>query len=264
MAKGFDGEAAHAGSQFLSVQSAAVYESKQRGLPSVKLQPTASNFSLLPSVRKCAFSLIAIVAGAAALGSASAQEEAASAATPVGNAEAGKAKAATCAACHGIDGNSVTPDWPSLAGQHTNYIVRQLKAFQAGDRQDVTMKPFADMLSEQDMYDVAAHFSAQKQTPKGADPALMTLGQQIYRGGVPERGIAACTACHGPGGHGIPTSAYPRIGGQHAAYVKKQLNQYASGDRRSDTEMNQMMRNIAALLLDNEIEAISSYVQGLN
>ena len=121
-----------------------------------------------------------------------------------GSVEAGRTKSATCAACHGVDGNSVTPDWPMLAGQHASYIVRQLRAFKNGERTDVTMKPFADMLSEQDMLDVAAYFEAQKPTPKGADPTLVGLGQQIYRGGVPERGVAACIACHGPEGHGNP------------------------------------------------------------
>jgi cytochrome c553 len=204
-----------------------------------------------------------MLGGASLLGPAAAQEGTAAPAA-VGNVDAGKTKSATCAACHGADGNSVTPDWPSLAGQHASYIVRQLEAFKSGERQDVTMKPFADMLSEQDMLDVAAYFASQKQTPKGADPALVSLGQQIYRGGVPERGIAACIACHGPGGHGNPVSSYPRIGGQHAPYVGKTLRQYASGDRRSDVDMNQMMRNVAALLLDDEINALSSYVQGLN
>ena len=137
-------------------------------------------------------------------------------------------------------------------------------AFQSGDRQNVTMMPFAQMLSEQDMLDVAAYFAAQKPTPKGADPALVSRGQQIYRGGVPERGIAACIACHGPGGHGNPFAAYPRIGGQHSAYVAKTLQEYASGDRRSDVDANQMMRNVAALLLEDEIRALASYVQGLN
>jgi len=88
--------------------------------------------------------------------------------------------------------------------------------------------------------------------------------QRIYRGGVPARGIAACIACHGPGGHGNALSAYPRIGGQHSAYVAKTLHEYASGTRRSDAEVNQMMRNVAALLLDDEIKALASYVQGLN
>jgi len=229
----------------------------------VKLHTTVANSSFRPSFRRCATSLLAIVLGASLLASAAAQESAGVSAAE-GNADAGKTKSATCAACHGADGNSVTPDWPSLAGQHSSYIVRQLKAFKGGDRQDVTMKPFADMLSEQDMLDIAAYFSAQKPTPKGADPALVSLGQQIYRGGVPERGIAACIACHGPGGHGNSVSAYPRIGGQHSAYVNKTLHQYASGDRRSDVEVNQMMRNVAALLLEDEIKALSSYVQGLN
>jgi len=198
----------------------------------------------------------ALLLGAALLAvSAQAQE---------GSVEAGRAKSATCAACHGADGNSVTPDWPMLAGQHASYIVRQLKAFKNGERTDVTMKPFADLLSDQDMLDVAAYFAAQKPTPKGADPALANLGQQIYRGGVPERGIAACIACHGPDGSGNPLAAYPRISNQHAAYVTKQLNAYAAGDRRSDVAMNQMMRNLSEHLAQDEIRALASYVQGLN
>jgi cytochrome c553 len=178
--------------------------------------------------------------------------------------DAGRAKSATCAACHGVDGNSVTPDWPSLAGQHTAYLVRQLKAFKAGDRVNVTMKPFADMLTDQDMADIAAFFSAQKPVPKGADPALVNLGQQIYRGGVPQRGIAACIACHGPSGDGNPLAAYPRISGQHATYVARTLGEYASGTRRSDLDLNQMMRNEASPLSADEIKALASYVQGLN
>ena len=181
----------------------------------------------------------------------------------VGNVEAGKTKSMTCAACHGADGNSVSPMWPSLAGQHATYIVRQLKAFKIGERTDVTMRPFAMMLSDQDMLDVAAYFATQKEIPKGADPAVVSLGQQIYRGGVPERGIAACIGCHGPTGHGNPLAAYPRISGQHAQYVEKQLSAYASGDRRSDADLNQMMRNVAGLLVQDEIHALAGYVQGL-
>jgi cytochrome c553 len=181
-----------------------------------------------------------------------------------GSVDAGRTKSATCAACHGLDGNSVTPDWPSLAGQHTAYVVRQLKAFKGGERVNVTMKPFADMLTDQDIADLAAYFAAQKPVPKGADPALVNLGQQIYRGGVPQRGIAACIACHGPSGDGNPLAAYPRISGQHATYVARTLGEYASGARRSDVELNQMMRNEASLLRDDEIKALASYVQGLN
>lgn len=208
------------------------------------------------SVRSRALGLLAIVLSGSLLAcQASAQE---------GSVEAGRTKAATCAACHGVDGNSVSPEWPALAGQHPAYIVRQLQAFKDGDRQDVTMQPFAALLSEQDMLDVAAYFSTQTPTPKGADPQLVTLGQQIYRGGVPERGIAACIGCHGPTGHGNPLAAYPRISNQHAAYVTKTLKAYASGDRRSDADLNQMMRNVAGLLLEDEIRAVASYVQGLH
>ena len=181
-----------------------------------------------------------------------------------GSIEAGRAKSATCAACHGVDGNSVTAEWPMLAGRHARYIVRQLRAFKNGERTDVTMKPFADMLSEQDMLDVAAYFESQTPTPKGADPALVGLGQQIYRGGVPGRGVAACIACHGPDGSGNPLAAYPRIGNQHAAYTTKQLNAYRVGDRRSDVDLNQMMRNVAGQLFEDEIRALASYMQGLN
>jgi cytochrome c553 len=204
---------------------------------------------------RCGLQATAILCGAVLAFAIHAQE---------GSVEAGRTKSVTCAACHGADGNSVTPDWPMLAGQHASYLVRQLRAFKNGERTDVTMKPFADMLSEQDMLDVAAYFEAQTPTPKGADPALVNLGQQIYRGGVAERGIAACIACHGPDGSGNPLAAYPRVSGQHAAYVTKQLNAYASGDRRSDVEFNQMMRNVAGLLFEDEIRALASYVQGLN
>jgi cytochrome c553 len=180
-----------------------------------------------------------------------------------GSVEAGQTKSVTCAACHGADGNSVAADWPSLAGQHASYIVRQLEAYKSGEREDVTMTAFAMTLSNQDMLDVAAYFAAQTPSPKGADPAAISLGQQIYRGGVPERGIAACIACHGPGGHGNPLAAYPSISGQHAAYVAKTLTAYKSGGRRSDTDLNQMMRNVAEMLLEDEIAALASYVQGL-
>jgi cytochrome c553 len=202
-----------------------------------------------------ALALCLLIGGAAA----SAQQSAA-----VGSVEAGRTKSATCAACHGVDGNSVTPDWPMLAGQHASYIVKQLRAFKEGERTDVTMKPFADLLTEQDMLDVAAYFAAQTPAPKGADPALVTLGQQIYRGGVPERGVPACIACHGPKGTGNPLAAYPRVSFQHAAYAMKQLNAYAAGERRSDVDVNQMMRNIAGLLFEDERRALASYMQGLN
>jgi cytochrome c553 len=188
---------------------------------------------------------------------------ASSAALAQGSASAGQTKATTCAACHGVDGNSAAAAWPSLAGQHASYIVRQLKAFQSGDRRDVSMSAFAQPLSEQDMLDLAAYYAPL--TPKlgTADPDLVRLGERIYRGGIADRGVAACIACHGPTGKGNPLAAYPVIRGQHSEYVLNTLHAYASGERRSDAAMNQMMRNIAALLREDEMRALASYVQGL-
>ena len=180
-----------------------------------------------------------------------------------GDPNAGRTKSATCAACHGADGNSVTPEWPSLAGQSEAYTVRQLQAYRDMQRGDVGMQQFAMTLSDQDMRDIGAYYETQTLLPKGADPELVELGQRIYRGGIPERGIAACIACHGPSGHGNPMAAYPKINGQHAPYLEKTLNEYASGVRSSDADKNQMMRNVAELLLEDEIVALSSYIQGL-
>jgi cytochrome c553 len=180
-----------------------------------------------------------------------------------GSVEAGRTKAVTCGACHGVDGNSVASEWPNLAGQHSKYVVRQLEAYKNQLRADVGMQGFAAMLSAQDMQDVAAYFSAQTPRPQGADPNLVSLGEQIYRGGIPERGVAACIACHGPDGRGNPLAAYPRISGQHATYVYATLQAYASGQRRSDVDLNQMMRNVAELLFEDEMRALASYVQGL-
>lgn len=178
-----------------------------------------------------------------------------------GTAEAGQAKAATCVACHGVDGNSVNPEWPSIAGQHAEYIVKQLAAFKGGARTNVLMSPMAMTLSEQDMADLGAYFAAQR--PKGleADAAKVALGQRIYRGGDMNSELTACIACHGPSGSGNPAALYPSIKGQHATYTAAQLRAYKRGER--STDQNQMMRTVAAALSDEQIDALASYVQGL-
>lgn len=178
-----------------------------------------------------------------------------------GDAAAGQAKSAVCAACHGVDGNSINPEWPNIAGQHPEYIVQSIEAYQTGKRDNVLMTAQAMALSPEDTADLAAYFSSQ--TPKGgeADPSLVVRGERIYRGGDPERGIAACIACHGPRGQGNPAAGYPVIAGQHAVYAASQLRLYASGERRSDN--NQMMRGIARRMTEEDIRAVSSYVQGL-
>lgn len=179
-----------------------------------------------------------------------------------GSAEQGQAKATPCVACHGVNGNSVNPEWPSLAGQHASYIKRQLAAFKNGARQNPLMTPMAKPLSEQDMADLAAYYSAQTSTGNlEADPSKVALGERLYRGGDAQRGVPACASCHGPRGSGNPAAAYPAIRGQHATYTAAQLKAYRSGTRQTDP--NQMMRDVAATMSDEQIDAVASYIQGL-
>jgi cytochrome c553 len=178
-----------------------------------------------------------------------------------GSVEAGQAKSATCMACHGMDGNSLSPEWPNLASQHTVYIERQLRAFKAGERKNDLMSPMAMILTEEDMADLAAYFSSQQVRGGEADPAKVALGQRVYRSGNVARGVMACAGCHGPTGLGNPLAGYALIQGQHSVYVANQLRAYKAGARTTDP--NQMMRNIASSLSEEEIDAVASYVQGL-
>lgn len=189
--------------------------------------------------------------------------QAATATAATGSAEAGKAKSATCAACHGADGNSLNPQWPSLAGQHATYIVKELKAFKSGARQNALMSAMAMPLSDQDMLDLAAYFSTQKLAPATANPDLVAAGEHLYRGGNKETGVPACLACHGPAGRGNGPAGWPAIGGQHADYLTIQLDAYRSKERTTDGD-TQMMRNVAAHLTDDDIKAVTSYIQGLH
>lgn len=186
-----------------------------------------------------------------------------------GDAEAGKAKAATCAACHGTDGNSLLTQYPKLAGQHAGYLEKQIKEFKLGmtsggkqGRMDPVMGGMAMPLSDQDAADLAAYFSTLPISDNTTSEESVELGQKLYRAGDAERGITACTACHGPRGNGTGLSGFPKISGQHADYVKIQLEKFRSGDRAND--MNAMMRNISAKLTDAEISALSQYVGGLH
>lgn len=187
-----------------------------------------------------------------------------------GNVEAGKAKSAVCAACHGADGNSLVPSFPSIAGQNVNYAVKQLRDMKSGARPVPEMAAMVAPLTEQDMLDLAAFYASQ--TPKigAADPDLVALGQTLYRAGNPETGVAACAACHGAKGDGMPAAGFPALAGQHAAYTEKQLKAFRAagredevGARRDNDGETMMMRATAARLSDNEIKALSSYINGL-
>lgn len=178
-----------------------------------------------------------------------------------GSKDAGQTKSTPCVACHGIDGNSANPEWPSIAGQHEGYFVRQVKAFRDGERQNPLMSPMAAGLSDEDIADLAAFYSSQTARGGEAEPSKLKLGQKVYRAGNMEEQTMACAACHGPTGRGNPLASYPAIQGQHATYVAAQLRAYKSGTRTNDP--NQMMRSIALRLSDAEIDAVASYVQGL-
>lgn len=180
-----------------------------------------------------------------------------------GSAEAGKARALTCAACHGAEGNSSSPLWPNIAGQNAPYLLAQLQAFKDGSRFDPLMSSQAMLLSDEDMANLAVYFESLPGAAQAvADEQLLDRGEALYRGGNKAEAAAACLACHGPTGRGNPAAKYPALNGQHSAYTAKQLDAYADGERKTDGKTH-IMRDIAAKLSNEDIAALSSYVQGL-
>jgi len=179
-----------------------------------------------------------------------------------GDAEAGKNKAAICAACHGGDGNSAAPAFPKIAGQGERYLIKQITDIKSGARNVPEMTAFVAALTEQDIADISAFYASQTPTSGAADPELVELGQRIYRAGNEKTGVPACMACHGPAGKGIDGAAYPLLAGQHAAYTEKQLKNFYHGTRTNDGD-SKPMRSIAERMHEKEIKAVSSYIQGL-
>jgi cytochrome c553 len=199
--------------------------------------------------------IVVMVAAAAALGVYGSVQAA-------GDAAAGKAKSAACAACHGADGNSAAPNFPKLAGQHEGYLLKQLEDFKSGARKNAIMSGQVAALSDQDMQDLAAYFSSQTIKGGTADEKLVPMGEKLYRGGDVANGTAACIGCHGPTGAGNPAAKFPHLAGQHAEYLDVQLKAFRGGERANDA--GKMMRNVAAKLSDAEIKAVASYIQGLH
>ncbi len=187
----------------------------------------------------------------------------AGAAQAAGDPAAGQAKAVVCGACHGVDGNSALANFPKLAGQGERYLLKQMQDIKSGARPVVEMTGMLEPLSEQDMADVAAYFASQKMSVGAADAALVERGQALFRGGKLAEGMPACTGCHAPDGAGIAAAGYPHLGGQHAGYIAKQLTAFREGERSNDGDA-MIMRDIAAKLSNKDIEAVSSYVQGLH
>lgn len=179
-----------------------------------------------------------------------------------GDAAAGQAKSALCGACHGADGNSPLAINPKLAGQSARYMVKQLQDFKSGARAGVTMAAMVLSLSDQDMEDIAAWYSSQQPTLQGADPESLELAERLYRAGNSEIAVAACSACHSPTGKGNAPAGFPSLSGQHAEYTLQQLKDFRSGVRQNDG--GEMMRTVVERLTDKELEALASYVSGLN
>ena len=172
-----------------------------------------------------------------------------------------KSVANVCAACHGVDGNSVISANPKLSGQHPEYLYKQLTNFKSGARANAVMSGMAGMLSDADMHLVAEYYSKQTLSLGQAKTnGSGSLGEKIYRAGIQANAVPACASCHGPTGDGLPVK-YPRLGGQHTEYVLNQLRQFRLGARANDEA--KVMRTIAAKLTDQEMEAVADYIQGL-
>ena len=181
----------------------------------------------------------------------------------VGDAAAGQAKTAVCGACHGPDGNSMAPNFPKLAGQGDRYLLKQLHEIKDGKRQVLEMTGLLTNLNDQDLADIAAYYSSQKNSVGAADPALVARGEALFRGGDLQKGMPACTGCHSPDGQGNAAAGFPHLGGQHASYIEKQLTDFREGERTNDGD-SMIMRGIAAKLSNKDIKALASYIQGLH
>ncbi|NCE88825.1 cytochrome c4 [Pseudomonas sp. L13] len=182
-----------------------------------------------------------------------------------GDATAGQAKAAVCGACHGPDGNSPAPNFPKLAGQGERYLSKQMHDIKDGKRTVLEMTGLLTNLSDQDLADLAAYFASQKGSVGAADPKLVARGEQLFRGGNLEKGLPACTGCHSPTGAGIAAAGFPHLSGQHATYIAKQLTDFRKEEAgRANDGDAAIMRTIARKLSDEDIAALSSYIQGLH
>ena len=167
-----------------------------------------------------------------------------------------------CVSCHGAAGNSTITANPKLAGQHENYLYKQLVDFTTPQRNQPVMSTYAKMLSDADKKNVAAYLGAQLAKPGAAkNKDTIELGKKIYRGGIASKQVAACASCHGAAGNGIPVQ-YPRIAGQHQDYTIAQLTQFRS--TKADARKNSVdMHTIAARMSDDEIAAVADYIAGL-
>lgn len=202
---------------------------------------------------------MAMVAIAAMVAASSALAENAAKGDP---AKAQQIATTVCAACHNADGNSAAPANPKLASQHPEYLTKQLTNFKSGERKSAIMSGMVAALTPEDMKNLGAYFAEKKSSPgAAANKELVAAGQKLFKGGNQSSGVPACAACHGPNGSGIPVQ-FPRLAGQHAEYTLSQLKLFRSGERANDAA--KMMRVIAQKMTDQEMQAVSEYIAGLN
>lgn len=184
-----------------------------------------------------------------------------------GDIQAGQAKAASCVACHGVDGNSAAPTFPKLAGLGHKYLLKQMKDIRDGRRPVALMAGQVDNMSDQDLSDIAAFYDAQSRTGGMTDPDKVALGRKVYLAGIAERQVPACSGCHSPTGNGNGPAGYPALGGQHADYIAAQLKMFRKGYEdpagRTNGGEAKIMRTTAFRMSDREIEAVASYIAGL-
>jgi cytochrome c553 len=181
-----------------------------------------------------------------------------------GDATAGQAKSATCAACHGMDGNPASSQYPKLAGQQETYVARQIELFKSHKRDSAIMMGFAATLSAQDMNDLGAYFASKASLPGVADAKLVARGELLYRGGSRDQNVPACMACHGPDGRGNPGPGYPQLAGQYADYVTLKLKDWHDGKTWGDDDRAKIMPAVVKGLSDADIAALASYIEGLH
>ena len=194
----------------------------------------------------------------------------AGAAQAAGDPAKGEDKSAACAACHGQDGNSSSAQYPKLAGQGERYLVKQLKDYKSGARENAIMAGQVANLSEQDMADIAAYYAEQEIETGTANPDYVEQGEKIWRAGIAEKGVASCAGCHGPAGQGVQAAAFPSLAGQHADYTVSQLEAFRNAGRNAldgpkrNNDPNGMMRDVADRMTDREIRNVASFIAGLS
>lgn len=184
-----------------------------------------------------------------------------------GDAEAGQAKAATCVACHGVDGNSAVPTFPKLSGLGHKYLLKQMQDIRDGRRPVALMAGQVDNMTDEDLSDIAAFYDAQERSGGMSDPDKVALGRKVYLAGIADRQVPACSGCHSPTGNGNSLAGYPSLGGQHAEYIASQLKMFRKGYEDPTGRTNggdaRIMRTTAFRMSDMEIEAVASYIAGL-